>query len=996
MKYILVSLLVSMQYYMLLFARENYNVIHPSVNAEQFKSGASAEYVMNKGIVSMTIPLFEMKCKGFVLPISLVFNPENVNYRTQSGQYGLGWSLMAGGVVSVTIRDRNDSLITSCDDAPWLFNENYLNVHEADLNRLFNGDTMPDDLFFSIPGYSGQVVMKADFDGSLNFHTWPDDECKIERTNNGYKVTDESGNKYYLEEKEYNLTPSTNAHSSQVTAWYLSRIETYHGGHFYFDYVDRMETDYEDGVFEIGTHFDFAQIWTKDLVGIRSDYDTLSIEAYRVDIHGIITPVGKTLSLRRKDSDIIRGYNLRLTDLIGQGGLTSIGRKSLSCISPFAKRRNGSDAASQPSYEFGYESKFGRDYDDRSINEEDPLGYDDSDPGAKGSWTSTAVAQMFVDLKMSGAEVRAGTINNFTTIEQDYGFSLDYSDYSDYTEDDFFILTSVQYPSGAYEEFEYEPHDFDELGGKSVNVNDLVGVAGFKSMGKRIKTRTVRESVYGEVCKTTNYYYRIHNPATYDKTGLSSGVLVNPTLHSSTAYSLAQDDQEFYLRARQVRMSFPQNSRMGLPITYKEVEEEVLDGSLSHRTIYYYNIEDVRIPQNYIHFYDFQNLNNFYYNNRIIPLTNTLYGRKSRFLPQADHHNDRDYCYMAYPIGPFSVKEHVSIDRTVTLDNNSSVARIIEYTYGPYAFLDRYGYTFVSTTGNPYHQPNIGDRVTTLISRSDFSAVKRHLTKVKTIDYYGGQRKDSVIVTYGYNKGRLARESVRGLNSTIQTDYKYVDSEDGVPSSPVHRTMLSQNLLSYPIQVTKVKNNDNILEGKYYEYTTSGNYCVEQSTYTHPITYCGNRHSVRSQMCNAFYEDATLHYLPNNYLPYYSTTPAGVTQTFLWGEQDCLLASIESESYISGSTLISMNSLAQQLDNIHEVTIANLNRLKGIITAMRQVLPAGSRLHVYTHDPVLGVTSVYDSFESLIIYTYDVFGRLVRITDDQGHTIEKYSYNYAH
>lgn len=86
---------------MLLFARENYNVIHPSVNAEQFKSGASAEYVMNKGIVSMTIPLFEMKCKGFVLPISLVFNPENVNYRTQSGQYGLGWSYSAAS----TIRD---------------------------------------------------------------------------------------------------------------------------------------------------------------------------------------------------------------------------------------------------------------------------------------------------------------------------------------------------------------------------------------------------------------------------------------------------------------------------------------------------------------------------------------------------------------------------------------------------------------------------------------------------------------------------------------------------------------------------------------------------------------------------------------------------------------------------------------------------------------------------------------------------------------------------
>ena len=94
----------------------NYEVCRPSINSEQFNIGASIETALSKGQPSITIPLFELQGKGYNLPISLVFYGGDVNCETEASTVGLGWSLMAGGCITTTVKGYEDSFITTSND----------------------------------------------------------------------------------------------------------------------------------------------------------------------------------------------------------------------------------------------------------------------------------------------------------------------------------------------------------------------------------------------------------------------------------------------------------------------------------------------------------------------------------------------------------------------------------------------------------------------------------------------------------------------------------------------------------------------------------------------------------------------------------------------------------------------------------------------------------------------------------------------------------------
>ena len=74
----------------------------PSINAEQFGFVSKAEAALNKGQLSLTIPLMTLKGKGYDLPISLTFYSGDVTCATEASPIGLGWALMAGGVIAAT------------------------------------------------------------------------------------------------------------------------------------------------------------------------------------------------------------------------------------------------------------------------------------------------------------------------------------------------------------------------------------------------------------------------------------------------------------------------------------------------------------------------------------------------------------------------------------------------------------------------------------------------------------------------------------------------------------------------------------------------------------------------------------------------------------------------------------------------------------------------------------------------------------------------------
>ena len=86
------------------FAQVEAEILRPSINAEQFGFASKAEAALNKGQLSVNIPLMTLKGKGYDLPISLTFYNGDVNACTEASSIGLGWALNAGGVIAATIK----------------------------------------------------------------------------------------------------------------------------------------------------------------------------------------------------------------------------------------------------------------------------------------------------------------------------------------------------------------------------------------------------------------------------------------------------------------------------------------------------------------------------------------------------------------------------------------------------------------------------------------------------------------------------------------------------------------------------------------------------------------------------------------------------------------------------------------------------------------------------------------------------------------------------
>ncbi|HEV8283663.1 MAG TPA: hypothetical protein VGQ09_05095 [Chitinophagaceae bacterium] len=57
--------------------------------------------------------------------------------------------------------------------------------------------------------------------------------------------------------------------------------------------------------------------------------------------------------------------------------------------------------------------------------------------------------------------------------------------------------------------------------------------------------------------------------------------------------------------------------------------------------------------------------------------------------------------------------------------------------------------------------------------------------------------------------------------------------------------------------------------------------------------------------------------------------------------------------------------------------------------------PSASQMKSYTYDPLIGMTSQCDDNNHMRVYTYDAFGRLILIRDENRNILKKYCYNYA-
>lgn len=224
------------------------------------------------GVPDISIPVYEIKTKGFSLPVVLSYHASGIKVDELASDVGLGWSLMAGGVINIM---QNGGMLDEVSGFPLTDPTNFNKIKNHSLNSGFSGgvldcsvaalfqdplgpdpygvyagpdidlmrgsvneaaDAEPDMYSFSFGSQSGKFFP----DENGVFRTIPYSEMKIERIleNNlpaGYKITDEGGNvfefKYQALSAEMTVDPSNpySASNKQSRSYYLTKITTVYG-----------------------------------------------------------------------------------------------------------------------------------------------------------------------------------------------------------------------------------------------------------------------------------------------------------------------------------------------------------------------------------------------------------------------------------------------------------------------------------------------------------------------------------------------------------------------------------------------------------------------------------------------------------------------------------------------------------------------------------------------------------------------------------------------
>ncbi|WP_175455510.1 fibronectin type III domain-containing protein [Flavobacterium omnivorum] len=210
------------------------------------------------GIPNISIPIYEIKLKDFVLPINLTYHSSGTKLDDTSTSVGLGWTLNAGGMVSSQVYGQKDlknnrafypsnrglSPTTISHNMEPIAQEDY-NILKTIVNSDGSYDTQPDIFYYSCGNLSGKFFISKE--GTI--HTMPFTPIKILWGVDEFVIIDEKGNKYTFNiiegTRTLNCTTTTSqffpggCNESVNEVYYISKIETPNNQIINFNYINQ-------------------------------------------------------------------------------------------------------------------------------------------------------------------------------------------------------------------------------------------------------------------------------------------------------------------------------------------------------------------------------------------------------------------------------------------------------------------------------------------------------------------------------------------------------------------------------------------------------------------------------------------------------------------------------------------------------------------------------------------------------------------------------------
>ncbi|MCJ7936049.1 MAG: hypothetical protein MUW56_21070 [Chryseobacterium sp.] len=263
---------------------------------------------------------------------------------------------------------------------------------------------------------------------------------------------------------------------------------------------------------------------------------------------------------------------------------------------------------------------------------------------------------------------------------------------------------------------------------------------------------------------------------------------------------------------------------------------------------------------------------------------------------------------------------------------------------------------------------------------------KTNLIKSEKTQYFPGSRKLTTVEDYTYNlRDYLEKSKITSTDNTVdETFYKYSPEKQ-------NHYLLDKNIVSIPLETETRKNGKTIskMETLYPLNQTEADTKTSGLVLPYQVNSTDLLNIVSKEVTYDKYDEK------GNLLQY--TTKEGIPVTIIWGYNKTLpIAKIEGISL--GEIPQETIDMVVNSSNTDAANPANEPALINALITFRKAVEGLPRrnpqITTYTHDPLIGVTSITPASGIRENYLYDAANRLQKVVDMDGKVLKEMKYHY--